>query len=97
VSPNQDPLFELRKIRLDAEKPDRNHLAGIEMLRGWLRSLHINIVIGHDAAQDMSQDEIAERLGEFSREHERFARVDPDWRPASVANPHRDPKARWAE
>lgn len=67
----------IRKTRQDAEDPKRDHQVGIDMLRGWLRGLHINVVIGHDAAQDMGQDEIAERLGEYPRGHERFAKIDP--------------------
>jgi hypothetical protein len=92
-----DALAQLRKFRRDAENPDRDRLAGIDMLRGWLRGLHINIVIGHDAAQDMTQDEIAAQLGEHPRGHERFAKVDPAWRPPSLSNPHRDPGARWGQ
>jgi hypothetical protein len=82
-----DALVQIRKFRHDAENPDRDHIAGIQMLRSWLRGLHINVVIGHDAAQDMTQDEIAVRLGEHPRGHERFAKVDPLWCPPE-AEPH---------
>jgi len=90
-----DALAQIRKFRRDAEKPDRDHLAGIDLLRRWLRGLHIDVVIGHDDAQDMTQDRIAELLGEHPRGHERFAKIDPSWRPSSLSNPYRDPGARW--
>jgi hypothetical protein len=70
-----DPVALVRKNRLDAEKPERDSLEGISMLRNWLRRLHMDLVGGWD--QDTSQDVIAELLGEHPRTHPRFGKIDP--------------------
>lgn len=62
-------------MRRDAENTDRDHIPGIDMLRMWLRGLHMDVIIGHDAAQDLTQDEIAARLGENPRGHLKQFRV----------------------
>lgn len=72
-----NPIAIIAKFRRDAERDARDTSPGIGMLRGWLRALHIDVVIGHDAAQDMPQDQIAERLGEYPRGHARAFKVTP--------------------
>ncbi len=65
----------VRKVRIDAAKPERDQHLGIRMLRVWLRGLHMRMVGGWD--QDTSQDDIAELLGEHPRGHEHQFEVDP--------------------
>lgn len=61
----------IAQTRRDAESPERDKLEGISMLRTWLRGLHMRVEIGHTAAQALTQDQIAERLGECPRGHPR--------------------------
>lgn len=69
------PTDIVRRYRYDAERFQRDTLVGSDMLRKWLRSLHIDMVIGRERAQDMTQDEIAALLGEHPRGHVRFGKV----------------------
>jgi hypothetical protein len=57
----------IKRFRRDAESPYRDSLPGIDMLRGWLRRLQMDLTEGWD--QDTSQDYIAELLGEHPRGH----------------------------
>lgn len=68
-------IGEVVRKRRDAENPGRDGRPGVEMLRTWLRGLHMNLVGGWD--QDTSQDRIAELLGEHPRGHEREFKVKP--------------------
>lgn len=74
----QPAVYLVRKMRIDAERSSRDGQSGIEMLRNWLRRIHMDLVGGWD--QDTSQDDIAVLLGEYPRPHPRFGMIDPDAR-----------------
>jgi hypothetical protein len=80
----EDPIEMIRRKRWDAEGRDRDRVEGISILRMWLRGIHMQLVIGPPHSyQDMTQDEIAERLGENPRGHSReFLIPDPEPRTA---------------
>lgn len=63
----------IKDYRRDAEHNERSQLPGIDMLRNWLRSLHMKVAGGWN--QDTSQDEIAKILGEYPRNHPRQFKV----------------------
>lgn len=71
----QEMLAQIVALRRDAEKPDRAESPGMGVTVTWLRGLHIDCVIGHDEAQGMNQDRIAELLGEYPCGHERQFKV----------------------
>lgn len=60
----------IEEFRRDAEMTERNNVSGIDMLRSWLRSLHMEVAFKGDI-QEATQDEFAKQLGEHHRGHAR--------------------------
>lgn len=63
----------VKHLRRDAERSGADSLPGIDMLRSWLRHLHMDFTPGWD--QDTGQDDIAKLLGEHPRGHAREFKI----------------------